>query len=495
MKKENLFRTALIALLSASVLVACKDDNNEDDNNGGNAPEKVSPADYAVDLGLPSGTKWAKMNIGATNSCEGGEYFAWGEIKPKETYDWSTYKFVNNATVENGQEWKMINKYQIDDGYNGIWYSNVKFVGDGKTTLDPEDDAASVHWGGDWSTPSVDDFVELRTNCEIERVKDYNGTGVSGMIVKGNGNEMFIPFAGYRIFDACSDEKRVGPLWTNTLDASSSFYANDIYTLEYDPEKYHTYSWPRYWGACVRPICPANGNTNSHDAIDFGLPSGKLWATMNVGAEKVVDYGYYLAWGETEPKELYVNDTYKHVAQTDKGLSYNKYQIDDGEVGNIWYTKDFVGDGKETLESINDAAAANWGGNWRMPTKEQVQELLDGCYIEWTDNYDDNPNYIGYIVYKAKSDGDKGILINTESANAINKIEGYTLADTHIFLPSYIREETEDAHNNYLNFFYLTASLENTSNAVQVIPSSLGVWFDGVKRCEGVFVRPVYITK
>ena len=87
-----------------------------------------------VDLGLPSGTLWATCNVGASSPEGYGDYFAWGETEPKDYYDWSTYKWCNGNEVT-------LTKYCTDSffGYNGFT--------DGKTELDPEDDAAYVNWG------------------------------------------------------------------------------------------------------------------------------------------------------------------------------------------------------------------------------------------------------------------------------------------------------------------------------------------------------------
>ena len=286
MNKETFFRTAVVALLSASVFVACKDDNSND-NNGGNSlgiPEKVKVSDNAVDLGLTSGTKWAKMNIGATNPWDYGEYFAWGETAEKETYDFENYQhMMAGKTTFDG-----INKYQQNDGDGGIWYSNVKYVGDNKTTLDPEDDAAAVNWGGDWVMPSPEDFQELRAHCDYETTKDYKGTGVAGCVLIGNGKEIFFPYAGFiYINDYVSSERSAGPLWTNELSNRTTMAIQiwGVYRkLTIDDLKNDGYN--RTCGLGVRAVCKAGGNTNGHEAVDFGLPSGKLWATMNVGAQK-----------------------------------------------------------------------------------------------------------------------------------------------------------------------------------------------------------------
>ena len=105
-----------------------------------------------VDLGLPSGTLWATMNVGANSPEEYGDYFAWGETTPKDYYDWSTYQWCMGSRSS-------FTKYCTDSslGYNG-------FV-DNKTELDPEDDAATANWGEMWRMPSDDQLYELKNVC------------------------------------------------------------------------------------------------------------------------------------------------------------------------------------------------------------------------------------------------------------------------------------------------------------------------------------------
>ena len=107
----------------------------------------------AVDLGLPSGTKWANMNVGATSPQESGLYFAWGETTgyTSETtdgrqFDWANYKWM----AEGQASWKYISKYQIDDGLTeACWYDydGDKVAGDSLTVLEVADDAAAANWG------------------------------------------------------------------------------------------------------------------------------------------------------------------------------------------------------------------------------------------------------------------------------------------------------------------------------------------------------------
>ncbi len=117
-----------------------------------------------------------------------------------------------------------------------------------------------------------------------------------------------------------------------------------------------------------------NGITAGHAYVDLGLPSGLLWATCNVGANKPEDYGNYYAWGETETKSYYDWNTYKwcNGGDCDNLTKYNT----DSSYGTV--------DNKTVLDPEDDAARANWGGAWRMPTREEMHELYDNCTWEWT---------------------------------------------------------------------------------------------------------------
>ncbi len=117
----------------------------------------------------------------------------------------------------------------------------------------------------------------------------------------------------------------------------------------------------------------SNTEVNGHKYVDLGLPSGTLWATCNVGATKPEEYGDYFAWGETEPKSYYEWSTYKYCNGSYDTLT--KY-CNNGNYGIV--------DNKKTLEAIDDAATANWGGNWRMPTKGELNELISYCTWNWT---------------------------------------------------------------------------------------------------------------
>lgn len=110
------------------------------------------------------------------------------------------------------------------------------------------------------------------------------------------------------------------------------------------------------------------GSENGHDWIDIGL--SVKWATMNVGAGSPEDYGAHYAWGETSEKNDYSLNTYQWY----KSNLWMKYCINAIEG---------MRDNKTTLEPADDAAAANWGGSWRMPTKAEQDELLNRCSWAW----------------------------------------------------------------------------------------------------------------
>ena len=117
-------------------------------------------------------------------------------------------------------------------------------------------------------------------------------------------------------------------------------------------------------------------NTGGHEYVDLGLPSGLLWATCNIGADSPEDYGYYFAWGETEPKSDYSWGTYQYCNGSSNTLTKYCTNASDGYNG---FT-----DNLTVLEASDDAATAQWGSGWRMPTQAEWQELLSNTTNVWT---------------------------------------------------------------------------------------------------------------
>ena len=119
------------------------------------------------------------------------------------------------------------------------------------------------------------------------------------------------------------------------------------------------------------------GSYNGHEYVDLGLPSGTLWATCNVGANAPEEYGDYFAWGETQPKEVYTWYTYQYCMDG-SSTSLTKY-CNNAYLGYSGFT-----DNLTTLLPEDDAATANWGNGWRMPTKEEWLELFYNTTNIWT---------------------------------------------------------------------------------------------------------------
>lgn len=385
-----------------------------------------------VDLGLPSGLKWATCNVGADAPEDNGGYFAWGEFESKDNYDWGTYMWYNSSK-------KSITKY------------NNSAFSDKKTVLDLEDDAANVNWGGEWRMPTRIELDELIVNCTWTWT---TVNGVNGYIVTSNinGNSIFLPASGYFYGSEFADEGLRSFYWSSSLNSSSPTSSTNSFCLSISSSAAKRSDYNRYYGFSVRPVfclvdsialsaCAATldvdetlkltatvtpshaiqtvtwtssnpsvatvsksgtvtavspGNTvitattasgmtatckvnvvasyNGHGYVDLGLPSGLKWATCNVGANVPEDFGDYFAWGETEPKNTrYDWSTYKWCNGTSRSMT--KYCT-----GAYYGTVD----NKTVLEPEDDAAHVNWGGDWRMPTQTEFDELLNNCTIGWT---------------------------------------------------------------------------------------------------------------
>lgn len=218
---------------------------------------------------------------------------------------------------------------------------------------------------------------------------------------------------------------------------------------------------------------------NGHEYVDLGLPSGTLWATCNVGANKPWEYGDYFAWGETTKKDDYGWSTYKYGVDEYNG-NYSKL------------TKYKRSDGNITLCPSDDAAYINWGDKWRIPTRAQQEEIVSQCYWVWTENYDYS-NVSGYIVYKAKDSILRGVKIYSNETPS----ESYTLNDTHIFLPAAGYRNDGDIKHAGLNGRYWSSlrSYNNIVGAWDIFFDLDNVSLDDGYRQFGCTIRPVLNQK
>ena len=202
-----------------------------------------------------------------------------------------------------------------------------------------------------------------------------------------------------------------------------------------------------------------SGSYEGHDYVDLGLPSGTLWATCNVGAEMPEGYGDYFAWGETQPKSIYDWNTYKYgFVNSFDNVLLTKYNTDSryGEVDNI-----------TVLQASDDAATANWGSGWCMPTREQWKELRDKTTRTWT---------------------------------VQNGVSGYLLVATNggqLFLPASGYHNDDNLNSVEVDGIYWSSSLYEgiPDGAYDFGFYSGNSYVDLNFRCIGQSVRPVRSTK
>lgn len=207
-----------------------------------------------VDLGLPSGVKWATCNIGASCPEEYGDYFAWGDARIKGQYSWETYKYYSGRARNRNLPKFLLPRIKLSK-YNS--HSNNGMV-DNLNSLAASDDPANELWGSGWRLPRRADFEELQSLCKIEwewnRDNKANGVTITGP----NGNSIFLPAAGVYEDDLflgtlARDE---GGYWSSNL----AFDSTKALTLRiYCLEPYLTISgldegYPRCYGLTIRPV-------------------------------------------------------------------------------------------------------------------------------------------------------------------------------------------------------------------------------------------------
>ena len=185
-----------------------------------------------VDLGLTSGTKWATANVGASKAQDYGNYYAWGEVTTKETYNWSTYLDGNiSSNSDCGTD---------KDALKGV----TDIAG-------TEYDAAYVNWGGKWRMPTKAQQEELCDECYLVWTESYNNSNVAGYIVykaktssdkgvkicedetpsssyKLSDAHIFLPAAGYRSDGVLRSAGSYGSYWSSSLRAGSLYPAWDV---------------------------------------------------------------------------------------------------------------------------------------------------------------------------------------------------------------------------------------------------------------------------
>jgi hypothetical protein len=197
-------------------------------------PDNKHP--HIIDLGMPSGTKWACCNVGANLPEEYGDYYAWGEISTKEKYTSENYKWYDITKKDKSGYYHPLTKYNSDGDYGYVDY---------KFKLDAADDVATVKWGKGWRMPTYEEWNELRKKCSWKWVvlDDVCGYRVVSSV---NNNSIFLPAAGV---GGHHDQK--GHYWASTIN-----YADCAQSVDFDEgaKRLDYYPGTRTDGYSVRPI-------------------------------------------------------------------------------------------------------------------------------------------------------------------------------------------------------------------------------------------------
>lgn len=329
----------------------------------------------AVDLGLS--VMWCDRNLGAL-SVEGiGNYYAWGEVEPKESYSWKTYAYGSSE-------------------------NNVKDIG--LNISGTQYDAATKMLGDGWRMPTRAEFIEMKYKCTWERatvngVEGYRATGPSGKSI------FFARRGGhYYSWGLYSEDNFYAWMANRSIDVTGK--AGNFWTIEYDSGNFGTIIDSNNGddvcdGLQIRAVkgkpfsdpddnYTSSGSVGGHNYVDLGL--SVKWATCNIGATNPWDYGDYFDWS---------------------------------------------------------SAKSDWGGSWRMPTKEEMNELLQ-CAIEYTVYHN-----TGGIRVTGKNG--KSIFIPATGYKSYSSLFSYWdthLLDSDVFCWSSTPDETQSGSAYILRFTY-----------------------------------------
>ncbi len=404
----------------------------------------IEPVSKMVDLGLS--VAWATYNVGATAPEDYGNYYAYGEIEPKESYDEDTYKWMY---------WDY-NDWDCDE-----WEKYLKLGADISGTCY---DVAHIKWGEQWRMPSQAEWMELITNC------DWTWTSINGVAgaqgrSKVNGNTIFLPAAGNMVGKTLSHTETTCFFWSSN-EATTTDVTADVrnyranFTATHRDCGENSVDYPDV-GFTIRavygPKAPEVGGNMKVPAesemVDLGL--SVKWAPYNLGASSQTTDGDFICWGEL------VEKYYSHI------YNYKFLEIPESEWGNKWPEPKEV----QILDDISnteyDAAKFLWGDGWRIPTKAEMQELIDKCTWKWTGSgytvTGPNGNSIflkasGFMTYKSYPRG-------TQSTGY------YWTSDGVAYYPA--------GHRNY-----------GGANALQISSSKHTI--ESWSRCGGIQIRPVH---
>ena len=204
---------------------------------------------HMIDLGLPSGTKWACCNVDDDHSKQSptnyGSYYAWGETEVKDYYGEDNYEFFTGDYDCWTETWVDEDGEEYEEEFCDPIYEDI-----GSDIAGTDYDVAHVGWGGTWVMPSQNQIKELLENCDHEWIT-VDGINGRKFTSKTNGGSIFLPAAGYRWEDYLYDAGSIGYYWSSAQNPS---YSNYAYELDFGSGYASWFYSYRFYGQSVRPV-------------------------------------------------------------------------------------------------------------------------------------------------------------------------------------------------------------------------------------------------
>ena len=351
-------------------------------------PEQPS---QMVDLGLPSGTRWAQWDLGAQSWDQEGDLYAWGETQYKDEFSWDTYKWAAGEEV--------LTKYTTSALFTPDHQIDHKFL------LDLSDDAAYVNWGPDWYTPTQEQWEELKDNCTWSFVYDEDDNVIGCCVTGPNGNSIVFPsrentyyFNSFSYMCSLLPKPDRGDYRRALLFHNLNFDANEAWSSElgnHISSSYYYYSPERgEEGSHVRPVSGGTSCRREYTEDDLGAitvqsSGGTVKARFPVyesereqSYKNDPKYQYYAATAvilySTDPNIEPCNYFWGHRAYSDSGSyengKYVRFSLDDykenqvcsfvpeGMSGTVYYRAYYYSTVKESVTSSTSTIVnEKWG--------------------------------------------------------------------------------------------------------------------------------------
>ena len=446
--KNNIINNLLLLLLLMATMsfASCKDDEVVNSINKF-CPDENHP--HAIDLGLPSGTLWACCNVGASSPEAYGGYYAWGETKEKDTYDWSNYSSYYHSSTD---------------------------------LLEMRFDVARNWWGGSWMMPVQENIEELLNNCTHEWTMM---NGVTGVKFTSNTNDRFIflPAAGKR-HDSVPDETGVeGNYWACTPDSANEGYAK---CLSFDADLTCLSNQPRYYGISIRPVIATCESLQIYPS-ELCIMVGKQ-GTVKINSGS----GYYYV-------KTYRGDK---VTATVSGDTVTVTAVNPGRES-ILVTDRISRQTAEIKVTVRPIFYTSCPDDNHPHWIDLGLSRLWRCCNEGASKPEEYGNYDN--LYQAKSVPNKGemleLLNNTTSVwTTLNGVNGRRFTGKNggtIFLPAAGYRDGSSLRNAGSDGRYWSRSLDesypNSAWRLDFDSSDIGTY--GNYRCYGQSVRPVRVTE